>query len=65
MLPVSTPPPKSLSSSLEPVDIWIISDRFWWYSVAVVNPIGTNFCASAYRKQQLQLTIIELSKTKL
>lgn len=45
--PVSMPLFSNLSSSLEPVVIWMISDRFWWNSVAVVNPIGTSLMASA------------------
>ena len=40
-------PCNNLSSSLEPVVIWIISDLFWWNSVAVVNPMGTSLAASA------------------
>lgn len=45
--PVSMPPPSNLSSSRDPVVNWMISERFKWNSVAVVNPIGTNFAASA------------------
>lgn len=58
MLPVSIPPPSSLSSSLDPVVTWTSSARFWWYSVAVEKPIGTNFWASAwrFRKQMLSNT---------
>jgi predicted transporter len=37
-----------LSSSLDPDVTWIISDLFWWNSVAVVKPIGTSLAASAY-----------------
>lgn len=43
--PVSRPPPRSLSSSEDPVVTVMISDRRWWYSVAVENPIGTSFAA--------------------
>ena len=39
-------PPSSLSSSFDPVVSWMISDRRWWNSVAVVNPMGTSFAAS-------------------
>lgn len=39
-------PCRSLSSSLEPVEIWMISALLWWNSVAVVNPIGTSLAAS-------------------
>lgn len=39
-------PCRSLSSSLEPVEIWIISALLWWNSVAVVKPIGTSLAAS-------------------
>lgn len=43
-------PWRSLSSSFDPVVTWMISDRFWWNSVAVVKPMGTSFAASAYNK---------------
>ena len=52
--PVSIPPPRSLSSSFDPVVTWTISDRFWWNSVAVVKPIGTSFPHSVC-KCQIQL----------
>lgn len=39
-------PCRSLSSSLEPVEIWIISALLWWNSVAVVKPMGTSLAAS-------------------
>lgn len=39
-------PPSSLSSSLDPVVIMMISDRRWWNSVAVVNPMGTSLDAA-------------------
>ncbi|KAH3668955.1 hypothetical protein OGAPHI_002710 [Ogataea philodendri] len=46
MAPVSTPPPRSVSSCLDPVVRQISSDLLWWNSVAVVNPRGTSLDAS-------------------
>lgn len=47
------PPCSSLSSSLEPVEIWMISALLWWNSVAVVKPIGTSLAASAYQQSRV------------
>lgn len=44
-------PWRSLSSSFDPDVTWIISDRFWWNSVAVVKPMGTSLAASAYENK--------------
>lgn len=44
---LSYSPCSSLSSSLEPVEIWMISALRWWNSVAVVKPMGTSLAASA------------------
>ena len=46
MLPVSMPPPSSLSNSLLPVVSMIISDLVLCSSVAVVKPIAHLFIAS-------------------
>lgn len=62
--PVSMPPPSNLSNSREPLVSWMISERFWWNSVAVVNPIGTNFAASAIILSALpsEIPLIVLTK---
>eukprot|EP01139_Manchomonas_bermudensis_P015174 Amastigsp_a509628_311.p4 type:complete len:118 gc:universal Amastigsp_a509628_311:823-1176(+) len=41
------PPPRRLSSSVAPVEMWMSSWRCLWNSVAVVNPIGTSLEAAA------------------
>ena len=48
MEPVSTPPFSNLSNSLDPVVTWMIWDLLRCISVAVVNPVGTNFMASIW-----------------
>lgn len=42
MAPVSIPPPRSVSSVFEPVEMHTSSDRRAWNSVAVVKPSGTS-----------------------
>ena len=49
-------PWRSLSSSFDPVVTWMISDRFWWNSVAVVKPMGTSLAASAYNRVKVRVT---------
>lgn len=46
------PPCRSLSSSLEPVEIWMISALLWWNSVAVVKPMGTSLAASVFNERK-------------
>lgn len=51
---VLSSPCSSLSSSLEPVEIWMISALRWWNSVAVVNPMGTSLAASPCNREPVR-----------
>lgn len=48
MLPVSIPPPRTVSKFFEPVVMLIKSALLAWNSVAVVNPIGTSLLAERH-----------------